>query len=170
MNDDILNKKLENEQQELDEKALDRKSSAQEKHNLKSWLTSVLRRASFRWGPRSQCLRNGRVARGLYECTNCKGHFSVSKKEIKVDHIIPVVSITTGFQFRPNGLPDWNEFIDRLFCPVEGLQLLCNTCHDSKTQIEDTMRAEFNQKRKTKEKEILKDARKNEKVNKRLTK
>ena len=158
---------LENsDDQVINEKELDRKSSAQEKHNLKGWLTSVLRRASFRWGPRSQCLRDGRVARGQYECATCKGHFSVSKKEIKVDHIIPVVSITEGFQFRSNNKPDWNEFIDRLFCDVTGLQLLCNTCHDYKTQMEDTMRAAFNKKRKDELKEKLKQEKLNKKLNK----
>jgi hypothetical protein len=37
-----------------------------------------------------------------------------------------------------------SDFIDRLFCDVDGFQVLCNSCHDAKTMMEDTLRAKFN--------------------------
>ena len=48
---------------------------------------------------------------------------------VSVDHITPVISVETGFL-------DWNEFIARLFCGPENLQVICDSCHDSKTQTE----------------------------------
>jgi len=154
----------EKEEQEAEERALDRKSSAQEKYNIKGWLMSVLRRASFRWGPRAECLRNARKERGKYECAMCKQLFSLSKKEIKADHIEPVIPLVGGYPFRPNGRPDWNVIIDRMMVDLSGWQALCNTCHDAKTMQEDTIRAHFNQERKKLAREKLKkekeDARK----------
>lgn len=131
---------------------------AQAKYNLKGWLTSVLRRASFRWGPRSSALKLARVDRGLYKCATCSGQFR--NKDIVLDHVIPVVSIKDGFKFRPNGAPDWNDFIDRLFCDVNGFQVLCNVCHDNKTKIEDTLRAQYNAERKA----VIKEQKKQEKA------
>lgn len=151
-----------------EEKYLEKMSSAQEKYNLKGWLTSVLRRASYRWGPRSQSMRAARIERGLYRCNICKEAFK--SKEVILDHIIPVVDIKKGFPYRSNGLPDWGEFIDRLFCDIDGFQVVCSVCHDAKTMIEDKMRAEFNaqkkaieKQRKKAEKEKLKLDKKNKK-------
>ncbi len=157
--DQILASKVDAEQEE---KELERKSSAQEKHNLKGWLTSVLRRASFRWGPRSEAMRRARIERGLYKCAMCKDNFK--NKEIIIDHIDPVVSIE-GFKFLEDGkTPDWNVFITRLFCDVDGFQILCKTCSDAKTSIEDTLRAQKNQARKLLAKEKLKNERKSQKL------
>jgi len=136
--------------------------SAQIKQNLKGWLTSVLRRASFRWGGRSTALKRSRRARGEYECAMCHGIFKST--QIVLDHIVPVVPVVEGFPFRPNGKPDWNIFIDRLFCEAEGFQVLCDAgCHSAKTAIEDKLRAEFAKQRrdaikeeKKKQKDLLK--------------
>ena len=53
----------------------------------------------------------------------------VGSTKISIDHKDPVVSVTDGFV-------DWNEFIDRLWCPKENLQRICDACHDVKTQKE----------------------------------
>lgn len=163
-----LSEKINNKDIEMTEqdRLLEKQSSSQAKYSLKGWLTSVLRRASFRWGPRSTALKLARVERGLYLCNMCKGHFK--QKDIKLDHIIPVVSIKDGFKFRDNGLPDWNDFIDRLFCDVEGFQVLCNSCHDAKTMMEDSLRAQFNKNRKLKEKEEKQNARKAKRTNSKI--
>jgi len=74
------------------------------------------------------------VSRGKYQCAECKELFG--PKEVILDHIEPVVDPKTGFT-------TWDDFINRLFCPVEGFQVLCHTCSDSKTIIEDHMREHF---------------------------
>ena len=57
----------------------------------------------------------------------CKEEFT--SKDVEVDHINPVVSIQDGFI-------DWNEFIKRLYCGKENLQVLCKPCHKIKTKNE----------------------------------
>jgi hypothetical protein len=58
-----------------------------------------------------------------------------------VDHIIPVVP-ETGFPTLPNGKDDWNTYLERYFCGPEGLQVLCDPCHDIKTGKENKNRKE----------------------------
>jgi 5-methylcytosine-specific restriction endonuclease McrA len=66
-----------------------------------------------------------------YRCSGCNAEFT--SKDVQIDHIRPVVDPTTGFT-------TWDEFIERLFCPKDNLQVLCKTCHDTKTQSEKTTR------------------------------
>lgn len=54
-----------------------------------------------------------------------------------MDHIDPVVGTADGWI-------DWNTYIDRLFCPVEKLQALCELCHKRKC---DKERIERNEKK-----------------------
>ena len=131
--------------------------------NKKTWVTSSLRRMSYRYPPRNEALKNGRVDRGLYKCAMCEGIFH--QKEVKIDHVEPVVPFT-GFPMHPlTQGPDWTIFMDRLFCDVEGFQLLCDPCHDQKTIIEDTMRATYNAEQKEIEKKKLKEEKKLAKLN-----
>ena len=59
-----------------------------------------------------------------------------------MDHIIPVVDPKTGFT-------TWDEYIERLFVPKGGWQMLCKSCHDTKThEVENPLRREYAQKRK----------------------
>ena len=62
-----------------------------------------------------------------YCCGAC-GQWTQSKS-VAVDHISPVISVEVGFV-------DWNEFVARLFCGPENLQVICDTCHDQKTNAE----------------------------------
>lgn len=62
-----------------------------------------------------------------YRCAPC-GQWTPSKS-VAVDHISPVIDVQTGFV-------DWNQFVTRLFCGPENLQVICDTCHDAKTQVE----------------------------------
>ena len=131
------------------------------KFNRKNWITSTLRRASYRWPPRNEALKKARVDRGLYQCAVCQECFS--QKDIKIDHIQPVVSLKEGFT-------TWDDFMERLFCDVEGFQILCDPCHDAKTAIEDTLRANYNKERKAEEKRLQKIAKQNAKEQERLDK
>lgn len=61
-----------------------------------------------------------------YLCAVCRKDFP--SKEVQVDHIVPVVS--------SKGFTTWDDYINRLFCEKENLQVLCLECHGSKTEKE----------------------------------
>jgi len=104
---------------------------------IKSFLTSVMRAGYRKWPPRYEALAKAKCGRKTnkatgrmaehYTCKGCKKEFPA--KDVQVDHIDPVVCPKAGFV-------DWNTFVDRLFCGVENLQILCTTCHDKKTAKE----------------------------------
>lgn len=62
-----------------------------------------------------------------YQCGVCSTW--TKSTAISVDHIEPVISVDIGFQ-------DWNEFVRRLFCKAENLQVICDGCHQKKTNKE----------------------------------
>lgn len=94
-------------------------------------IIQVLRRASYIWKPRSECRKEARVSRGVYECNMCKACFKI--KETVVDHITPIVDPALGFT-------DWNDYIEKMFCDQDGLQVLCKPCHKIKTDAENALR------------------------------
>lgn len=106
---------------------------------FKSFVISALRSASQRWGPKNTAKTKARVSRGVYECQGCGKHGPATlpppegkKRRINnacVDHIDPVVDPETGFV-------DWNTYIERMFCELDGFQVLCHKCHTAKTQKE----------------------------------
>lgn len=65
-----------------------------------------------------------------YRCNGCKEVFP--RKYTAVDHIIPVVGI--------EGIRSWDEYMTRLFCPVDNLQVLCKDCHKAKSNTESKER------------------------------
>jgi len=108
---------------------------------IKSFIVSALRTGARRWPPKYICLQNafteqkinpksGRLAKH-YHCASC--HEEFTSKDVEVDHISPVVSVGDGFI-------DWNVFIERLFCSIENLQVLCKVCHKKKTKEERKLR------------------------------
>jgi hypothetical protein len=112
--------------------------------NLKSFLINRLRRASFAYPPRTQAMQEARVERGIYRCAYCvkEGKDILWKaKQVKVDHIQPVVDPAVGFI-------DWNNFISRLFCEKEGFQILCEAHHHAKTEQENLGRKNKRRKKK----------------------
>lgn len=98
---------------------------------LKSFVIQILRRASYRWPPRSESKSAGRVGYGLYKCAACEKTFG--PKEINLDHIAPVIPTDIGFT-------TWDEYINRLLCAASGFQILCRNCHSSKTVLENSKR------------------------------
>jgi len=98
------------------------------------WLRSQLRRISRRWPPVYKALANAKVPytgdnkrkKWWYECADCKQLFD--GKNVSVDHIEPV-----GTLLKKSDIAD---FIEKLFCSVDKLQVLCDNCHDLKTYME----------------------------------
>jgi hypothetical protein len=95
-----------------------------------------LRRATYRWAFGHIAMSRQRLERGLYQCESCKGSFG--PKEINKDHIEPVIPVT--------GFKSWDQTIERMFAKSDGYQILCLTCHDVKTAIENQMRVKNGQK------------------------
>jgi 5-methylcytosine-specific restriction endonuclease McrA len=99
-----------------------------------SMIRSALRNKSRWWKPVLQAKLNvkrpykGKNKRQKfeYQCNHCKEWFA--EKAINVDHIIPAGTLTCA-----NDLPG---FVERLFCEVDNLQVLCSDCHNVKTQNE----------------------------------
>lgn len=110
---------------------------------MASFIKGGLRTLSRKWPPKYETLRKANVGKRLdpatgkesfrYRCAGCNNVFK--QKDVQVDHIDPVVSTIDGFV-------DWNEYIMRMFCEADGLQVLCTECHNIKTQNERKQRKE----------------------------
>jgi 5-methylcytosine-specific restriction endonuclease McrA len=99
-----------------------------------SFIRSALRQKSRWWKPITQCkLKARRPYKGPnkrqkfeYQCNNCKEWFP--DKRVNVDHITPAGTLRSA--------ADLPGFVERLFCEIDGLQVLCSKCHDEKTKKE----------------------------------
>lgn len=59
--------------------------------------------------------------------------------KVYVDHIEPVIDPVIGFK-------DWTTYVERLFCSVDNLQVMCHTCHYFKSQVENQGRKKRSKK------------------------
>lgn len=112
-----------------------------------SFVKGILRAGSNKWPPKWEVRRKARQARGIYYCAGFKrkGHPATasirergrSKKcnNIFVDHISPIVGRA--------GFTNWDDFINKLYCEVDNLQVLCKQCHDLKTKSEKEERKNY---------------------------
>lgn len=97
----------------------------------KQFVINNLRKASYKWGPKNDCKKKAKIGYNQYICAKCKSVFP--NKDVRVDHINPVVDPVMGFV-------DWNTYIPRMFCDEVGYQVLCNPCHDMKSDAENEIR------------------------------
>jgi hypothetical protein len=68
--------------------------------------------------------------RETFRCEGC-GKEPLKRDEVEIDHTEPVGSFDG----------DWTGYINRMFCPAEGLKILCkDTCHRAKTDAENAAR------------------------------
>ena len=117
------------------------KTSRKSKFNLKSMITSALRRiwsrsqytklfvAPVLEKAKSKAPPGGRL-KWVYECAYC--HKKYPRKDVAVDHVESVVGV--------EGFIDWDTYIKRMFCESDNLQILCSKCHDLKTKQESSDR------------------------------
>lgn len=96
------------------------------------FIRSALRQKSRRWPPVYQALAdarrpsentNNKRLKWEYICASCKQW--KPQKEVAVDHITPAGSLKS--------YDDLPGFVRRLFCEIDGLQVLCDECHSIKT-------------------------------------
>jgi len=109
-----------------------------------SFIRSTLRQKSRWWKPITECkMKARRPYKGPskrqkfeYKCACCGDWFP--EKLINVDHIKPAGSL--------NCAADLPGFVERLFCELDNLQVLCETCHDIKTKLEKKRNEKNNSK------------------------
>ena len=104
---------------------------------IKAFIVSVLRAGARKWPPKYETLADAYIGKKVnpktnregkhYVCIACNGEFPA--KDVQVDHIVPVVDPVTGFT-------TWDDFISRLFCDKDNLQVLCTECHKIKSKEE----------------------------------
>ena len=98
------------------------------------FIRSSLRQKSRWWKPigeAKQAAKRAYKGRGNqrkweYQCAECLNWFP--DKEVNVDHRIPAGTLRCA--------DDLPGFVERLFCEVDNLQVLCQGCHNKKTQDE----------------------------------
>ena len=107
-----------------------------------SFIKGALRAATRRWGPIHQTRKNAWVRRGVYICAGYKRrwHHVRWRDGVFVDHIDPVIG--------PEGFTTWDSVVERMFIEVEGLQVLCKTCHDLKSKDERKANADAKKRSK----------------------
>ena len=99
-----------------------------------SFIRSGLRQKSRFWKPvllskeKAKRMYQGPNKKQKYEyqCNSCKKWYAA--KDVNVDHIIPAGEL--------NCATDLPGFVERLFCEVDNLQVLCSGCHDAKSNSE----------------------------------
>ena len=116
-----------------------------------SFIKSLLRSGTRRWGPKASVKREARLSRGIYTCSGCGKEGPASVKvdgkrvdNAVVDHINPIIDPATGFT-------TWDECIERMFCEAENLQILCHHCHEKKSNMERAIAKERRRKEKERE-------------------
>ena len=115
---------------------------------FQSFIKSILRSGSQRWPPKYKVLNEAKRGKRIneasgrpaehFECASC--HSLYPAKSVVVDHIEPVV--------HTDGFTTWDSVIFRMFCPMEGLQVLCKECHKIKTKQENEERKANNKNNK----------------------
>lgn len=90
------------------------------------FIRSALRAAFMKWGPKNAAKLNAKIGYNQYTCASCEGVFG--NKDVQVDHIEPC-----GTLKKYDDLP---AFVEKMFCEVEGFQVLCKSCHQTKTNEE----------------------------------
>lgn len=111
---------------------------------FRSFIVSLLRAGTMRWGPKHAAIKRAFVQNGpnpatgrpckLHRCEDCKGLFA--QGDMKADHIEPVIDPRVGFV-------DWNTYIDRMFLEADGYAARCETCHAKKTAEENELRRQI---------------------------
>lgn len=107
----------------------------------KAFIISTLRGGMRRYPNKSKVIKKSSVGKKInkesgrmaehFECKMCEGHFP--RTQIQCDHIYPVVNPKVGFT-------TWDDYIDRMFCSEDDLQVLCKNCHTQKTKTEIAVR------------------------------
>lgn len=88
----------------------------------------------MKWPPKYEAMKEARVGKKINsktgrlamhsKCAKCKKVFP--EKDMQADHRTPAGSTTDSF----------DEFINKLFCHKDDIDILCKPCHKKKTAEE----------------------------------
>jgi 5-methylcytosine-specific restriction endonuclease McrA len=97
---------------------------------IRSGLRAKWNRYPLKWevlrNAARQAVITARGRKSEYQCAKCYKWWSA--KEVTVDHVIPCGSLKS--------YDDLPAFVERLFCPIGNLQVLCMECHKEKTKAD----------------------------------
>lgn len=120
-----------------------------------SFIKSLLRSGTTRWGPINDCLKAATTKRGFKLCAGCKQEVPVTIKEegkrtrtknIFVDHVVPIIDPSKGFE-------GWDKCVANMYCEEDNLQVLCKNCHDIKSAEERAIATERRRREKLNDQE-----------------
>jgi len=117
-----------------------------------SFVKQTLRRSSFRWPPRGEALRAARTSQKPnpvtgrlcwhVSCAGCKQE--ILEKEAQLDHVEPVIDILPSVRNVPFNKEKSEVYLGtlvlKMFPVARGFQVLCETCHKTKTRGENHAR------------------------------
>lgn len=109
--------------------------------NWRSQVRGAARRI-WMWSPaRREAIRSARIAPNTVQCASCKSRMvenpkDGANKQWQVDHTEPASEAAKKIH-------DWNDWFERLFCPPDGMKILCVECHDKKTKRENKVRRRY---------------------------
>ena len=117
--------------------------------DIKDWVVSVLRRASYKTLLYSEVRKAAKVPvpigypnkrlKFLQHCKACEHDFPM--KETQVDHIKPVVPVSGWTKIESGPLIGKVDFNPIIYNLLEGLlQVLCRKCHKKKSKQENAIR------------------------------
>lgn len=73
------------------------------------------------------------------QCAKCKQ--PQAKSSVEVDHNRePVIPIDSSLHAVIGSISGWDYLFDRIWCDNSNLQVLCESCHDRKSQEENKIR------------------------------
>lgn len=95
------------------------------------------------WYPqRRKALNRAATSPMAFRCEGC-GTEPLTRKQVEVDHTVP--------RDNPAGWDGYDNYIERTFCSSEGLRILCRSCHQPKSNAENTARRARRKKEATHE-------------------
>ncbi len=107
-----------------------------------SFIRSGLRQMTLRWAPFQTAEKAATTKRGFRRCAKCGEEVPVTVleggrrvKNVHKDHRVPVVDPHVGFT-------NWDDYITRLFCEADGIDILCRACHTEVTNEEKAIAKE----------------------------
>lgn len=122
---------------------------------MRSFIMSQLRKSTYKWKPKNDCIDAAFVKEGINPKTGykCKLHKCAltgelfPKGEMQADHTNPVVPEQWGDTTQYLGY-NWNELLPRLLCEVDGFQAVSKSAHKEKTNEENRRRKNLKNKKK----------------------
>lgn len=107
-------------------------------NKIKQKMISHARRV-WSWSPERKTALALAEYHKSYQCAGCLNYFP--RKEVQVDHLEECVCPKKGWQ-------GFDIYLERLFCGVDGLQVLCKKkCHKEKTTSANSLRRQAKKQR-----------------------